>query len=140
MNEDAIIQMLRELEIYGFRYTKDFYKDITNLIDTDLKKFIKVFSFEMKLFDENEYNKFERLYPEEENQKKKLGDDKLYRYEYRRSKKNVKCIFVLFKKDGTKLFLNAFQEDWDKTKGDNSYKDNMKRAMRILSKERGKII
>lgn len=27
MNEDAIIQMLRELEIYGFRYTKDSYKD-----------------------------------------------------------------------------------------------------------------
>ena len=138
MNEDAITQMLRELEIYGFRYTKDFYKDIISLIDTDLKKFIKVFSFEMKLFDENEYNKFERLYPEEESQKRKLGSDELYRYEYRRSKKNVKCIFVLLKKDGTKLLLNAFQEDWDKTKGDDSYKDNIKRAMRILSKERGK--
>lgn len=138
MNENTIIQMLRELEIYGFRYTKDFYKDIISLIDTDLKKFIKVFSFEMKLFDENEYNKFERLYPEEESQKRKLGSDELYRYEYRRSKKNVKCIFVLLKKDGTKLLLNAFQEDWDKTKGDDSYKDNIKRAMRILSKERGK--
>lgn len=138
MNENTIIQMLRELEIYGFHYTKDFYKDIISLIDTDLKKFIKVFSFEMKLFDENEYNKFERLYPEEESQKRKLGSDELYRYEYRRSKKNVKCIFVLLKKDGTKLLLNAFQEDWDKTKGDDSYKDNIKRAMRILSKERGK--
>ena len=36
------------------------------------------------------------------------------------------------------FFLNAFQEDWDKTKGDDSYKDNMKRAIKILSKERGK--
>ena len=140
MKDDDIIQMLRDLEIFGIKSTDRFYKNIVKLINTDKIKFIKEFSKDMKFIDINAYNRFERLYPNTDKQKKILANDELYRYEYRRSNKNVKCIFVLIKSDGTRVLLNAFNEDGDKQKGNDSYKKNIELAIQILSEIKGEIL
>lgn len=126
---DAIIQMLRNLQADNIEATKKFVDEIIDLIDTDVLKFIKVFSKEIKTVNIDEYNKFEELnVPKKE--KIKLGKNKLYRYEYRRSNKNIKCIFVLEREDGKRILLKAFQEDGDKTKGDDNYDTNIQLALK----------
>lgn len=130
MKQDAIIQMLRNLEADGIFSSNDFYKDIISLIDTDVNKFVEVFSREMKICNIEEYNKFEELFPEDKD-RINLENNRLYRYEYRRSKKNVKCIFVLEKEDKSKILLNAFSEDESKKKGNDTYNFNIKRAVKI---------
>ena len=133
MNVNLIIQMLRNLEADNIFSTKEFYKDIVSLIDTDEKKYIKNFSTHMKISNLNEYNKFEELFPEKKD-KIKLKNNRLFRYEYRMSNKNVKCIFVVEESDGRKILLCAFNEDASKKKGNDNYDFNIKRAVNIYNK------
>lgn len=130
MKQDAIIQMLRNLEADNIFSSKVFYKDISSLIDTDINKFIEVFSTDMKHCNVEEYNRFEELFLNEKD-RISLDNNKLYRYEYCRSNKNLKCIFVLEKEDKSKILLNAFSEDGSKKKGNDTYDFNIKRAVKI---------
>ena len=89
----------------------------------------------MKILDINAYNKFELLNRKlTEYQRRILDGNSLYRYEYRRNKKNIKCMFIIENDDESRILLNAFNEDWNKTKGNDSYKENIKRAIRIYDK------
>lgn len=126
---DAIVQMLRNLQADNIESTPRFVDEITALVDTDVLKFIKVFAREIKIININEYNKFEELNVSKK-EKIKLGKNKLYRYEYRRSNKNIRCIFVLEREDGRRVLLKAFKEDGDKTKGDDNYDTNIKLALK----------
>ena len=125
---DAIIQMLRNLSADNIVATQNFYKDIVSLIDSNILEFVETFSKEMKIFDLTAYNKFEKLNLSSK-QKAKIGNNTLYRYEYRKNKKNIKCIFVLEREDGRKVLLRAFFERNDKSKGKYTYKTNIKLAL-----------
>lgn len=88
--DDDIIQMLRDLQADNISFTKDFYKDIITLLNSgELKrKFIEIFSIDMKISNINAYNKFELLNKYlTEHQRKILDGNSLYRYEFRRNKK-----------------------------------------------------
>ena len=111
MNENAIIQMLRELEAFNVFSTKEFKKDIISLVNNNVVKFIKTFSTDMKIRYIEDYNRFEYIKVDEI-----LDESKLYRYEYRKDNKNIKCIFVLKMKDNKKILLNAFSENGRKEK------------------------
>ena len=128
MKQDNIIQMLRSLEASNIFCTKEFKDDIISLVDTDINKFISVFTIDMQKTNIDEYNKFEKLNLTPI-QKRKLDNNNLYRYEYRRSNKNLKCMFIVEREDKSKLLLSAFQEDGDKTKGKNSYSFNIAKAI-----------
>ena len=43
-------------------------------------------------------------------------------------------MFIIENDDESRILLNAFNEDWNKTKGNDSYKENIKRAIRIYDK------
>ena len=135
--DDDIIQMLRDLQADGIFSTKEFYKDLVILLDSgEVKRdFIEIFPKDMKILDINAYNKFELLNRKlTEYQRRILDGNFLYRYEYRRNKKNIKCMFIIENDDESRILLNAFNEDWNKTKGNDSYKENIKRAIRIYDK------
>lgn len=135
--DDDIIQMLRDLQADGIFSTKEFYKDLVILLDSgEVKRdFIEIFPKDMKILDINAYNKFELLNRKlTEYQRRILDGNSLYRYEYRRNKKNIKCMFIIENDDESRILLNAFNEDWNKTKGNDSYKENIKRAIRIYDK------
>lgn len=58
----------------------------------------------------------------------------MLRYEYRYSS-NLKCIFIVKKVNNNEvILLCAFNEDGDKQKGNDSYKTNIKRAIRIFER------
>lgn len=133
---NEIIQMFRDLEADNVWSTNDFYRDIISLLDSGevQRKFIEVFSKDMKISNINAYNKFELLNKNlTEHQRRILDGNSLYRYEFRRNKKNIKCIFILEKEDGEKILLSAFKEDWSKEKGNDSYKTNIPRAIKIYN-------
>ena len=130
--DNEIIQMLRDLEANDIWSTKDFFRDIISLLDSvEVKRnFMKIFSKDMKICNINAYNKFELLNKSlTEYQRRILGGNSLYRYEFRRNNKNIKCIFVL--EEERKILLDAFNEDGDKKSGKDSYKINIVRAIRI---------
>ena len=56
----------------------------------------------------------------------------MYRYEYRKNS-NLRCIYMINNENNMNeiVLLCAFNEDGDKRKGRNSYKDNIERAIRI---------
>lgn len=115
MNNELITCMLRELEEINTFCTKEFKDSILSLIDTDVKKFISVFKSDFQLNNIDEYNRFEKL-SLTPIQKRKIDNNILYRYEYRRSNKNIKCIFILDREDNCKILLLVFSEDGDKKK------------------------
>ena len=130
MREDVFIQMFRNLEACNVFCTKQFKDDIIALIDTDVNKFISTFYTDIQLENIEQYNKFEKLNLTSI-QKQKIEYNNLYRYEYRRSNKNIRCIFVIEKDDKSKILLLAFSEDWSKNKGKDSYIFNINRAIKI---------
>ena len=136
MNNELITCMLRELEEINTFCTKEFKDSILSLIDTDVKKFISVFKSDFQLNNIDEYNRFEKL-SLTPIQKRKIDNNILYRYEYRRSNKNIKCIFILDCEDNCKILLLAFSEDGDKKKGNDSYKFNIERAIKIYRNLKG---
>lgn len=130
-NESAIIEMLRILKTNNIHSTIEFEKDLKKLINTNIKKFVKNFTKDITRESFDEYNRYKQI-KLTSSQKKKLDSHNLYRYEYRDSS-NLRCIYLIDIVQNTKniVLLCAFNENGDKTKGNNAYKDNIERAIRI---------
>ena len=129
--ENDIIEMLKSLKVNNIYATEEFEKDITMLVLTNVKKFVRNFYRDIRRKNFEEYNRYERLSLNKP-QKELLKGKALYRYEYRENS-NLKCIYVIENENTMQktILLCAFNEDGDKTKGKNSYKDNINRAIRI---------
>lgn len=129
--ENAIIEMLKSLKVNNIYATKEFEKDITKLVLSNIKRFVRNFYRDIRRKNFEEYNRYERLNLDK-SQKELLKGKALYRYEYRENS-NLKCIYIIDNENNTDktLLLCAFNEDGDKIKGKNSYKDNINRAIRI---------
>ncbi len=129
--ENAIIEMLKSLKVNNIYATKEFEKDITKLVLSNIKRFVRNFYRDIRRKNFEEYNRYERLNLDK-SQKELLKEKALYRYEYRENS-NLKCIYIIDNENNTDktLLLCAFNEDGDKIKGKNSYKDNINRAIRI---------
>ena len=129
--ENLIIEMLRLLKINGIYSTSEFEKDLSKLVNSNVKKFIKIFSKDIRRRNFEDFNRFEMLNLDKK-QHKKLNGNNLYRYEYRGTS-NLRCIYTIINENNRdKIFLLCdFNEDGDKIKGKKSYKDNIERAIRI---------
>lgn len=130
-NENIIVEMLRILKQNNIYSTPDFKKDLIKLVNTDINKFIENFYKDIRRKNFKQYNRHEILSLNKK-QKEKLNGNNLYRYEYRKNS-NLKCIYVIENENNIEeiILLCAFNEDGDKTKGKNSYKNNINRAIRI---------
>lgn len=130
-NENAIVEMLRILRQNNIYATPDFKKDLVKLVNTDINKFIENFYKDIRRKNFKQYNRHEMLSLNKK-QKEKLNGKNLYRYEYRKNS-NLKCIYLVETENNMEeiILLCAFNEDGDKTKGKNSYKNNINRAIRI---------
>ena len=130
-NENDIVEMLRLLKINNIYSTKEFERDLVKLVSTNVKKFIKNFTIDIIRKDFEQFNRFEKLKLTKK-QRENLNGNDLYRYEYRNDS-NLRCIYVINNDNNNKeiILLSAFNEDGNKDKGKNSYKDNIDRAIRI---------
>ena len=130
-NENDIVEMLRLLKINNIYSTKEFERDLVKLVSTNVKKFIKNFTRDIIRKDFEQFNRFEKLKLTKK-QRENLNGNDLYRYEYRNDS-TLRCIYVINNDNNNKeiILLSAFNEDGNKDKGKNSYKDNIDRAIRI---------
>ena len=129
--ENSIIEMLKLLSINNIYSSTEFEKDLVKLVNSNVKRFIKLFSRDLIRRNFEDFNKFEILNLDRK-QRTKINGNNLYRYEYRNTS-NLRCIYTIINENNIdKIFLLcAFNEDGDKTKGKKSYKDNIERAIRI---------
>ena len=130
-NKIAITEMLLLLKKNNIFSTDEFEKDLEKLITTNVGSFIKNFWRDIRRKNFEDFNRYEKLKLTKK-QKEKISGKDLYRYEYRKNS-NLKCIYMIDNTNNIKkiILLCAFNEDGDKTKGKNSYKDNINRAIRI---------
>lgn len=129
--ENLIIEMLKLLSINNIYSSTEFEKDLVKLVNSNVKRFIKLFSRDLIRRNFEDFNRFEILNLDRK-QRTKINGNNLYRYEYRNTS-NLRCIYTIINENNIdKIFLLcAFNEDEDKTKGKKSYKDNIERAIRI---------
>lgn len=129
--ENLIIEMLKLLSINNIYSSTEFEKDLVKLVNSNVKRFIKLFSRDLIRRNFEDFNRFEILNLDRK-QCTKINGNNLYRYEYRNTS-NLRCIYTIINENNIdKIFLLcAFNEDGDKTKGKKSYKDNIERAIRI---------
>ncbi len=129
--ENLIIEMLKLLSINNIYSSTEFEKDLVKLVNSNVKRFIKLFSRDLIRRNFEDFNRFEILNLDRK-QRTKINGNNLYRYEYRNTS-NLRCIYTIINENNIdKIFLLcAFNEDGDKTKGKKSYKDNIERAIRI---------
>lgn len=130
-NEYEIVEMLSLLKKNRIYSTPEFEKDLLSLVNTNIKKFIKTFYNDIRRKNFEQYNRYEILKLNKK-QKEDLNGNNLYRYEYRKNS-NLRCIYTINNENNKYkiILLCAFNEDGDKKKGKNSYKDNIARAIRI---------
>ena len=130
-NENNIVEMLRLLSRNNIYSTPEFERDLVKLVTTNIKKFIKNFSRDIRRKSFEQFNRFEKLKLTKK-QREILNGNDLYRYEYRNDS-NLRCIYVINNDNNNQevILLCAFNEDGDKDKGKKSYKDNINRAIRI---------
>lgn len=127
---DAFTRMFQVLKLHGVYASAQFRKDIEDLVKTDIIKFIDDFTKAFSRINLKEQNKYERLSIRPE-QKKKLDGNSLFRYEYRNTS-NLRCIYITrdVNNSNKTILLNAFNEVKGKTKGKNSYRFNIERAIK----------
>lgn len=130
-NESEIVEMLNLLKKNKIYSTPEFEKDLLNLVNASVKTFIKIFYQDIRRKNFEQYNRYEKLKLTKK-QRENLGGNNLYRYEYRKNS-NLRCIYMINNENNMNeiVLLCAFNEDGDKRKGRNSYKDNIERAIRI---------
>lgn len=128
--KQKIHRLLEVLMKKGIGFTPDFEDDLNKLVTSNVNKFIKDFDFDMEK-NIDDYNRFEKLHLSSKDRQRMDGNI-LQRYEYRNTS-NLRCIFFVYKENNKDMpiFLCAFNEDGDKTKGPNAYKANVERAIRI---------
>ena len=78
--ENFIIEMLRLLKINGIYSTSEFEKDLSKLVNSNVKKFIKIFSKDIRRRNFEDFNRFEMLNLDKK-QHKRLNGSNLYRYD-----------------------------------------------------------
>ena len=129
--ENVIIKMLALLKKNNIYATPEFEKSLVKLVTTNIVKFVEVFYKDIRIENIEEYNKHEKLKLTKK-QKQDLGGLDLYRYECRINS-NLKCIYIVINENNIRktILLNAFNEDGDKTKGKNSYRDNINKSIGI---------
>ena len=129
--KDSIIRMLQALEIHNIYASKQYYKELCNLVKTDIKKFITDFTRDFIRKNLKEYKRYERLHTNA-NQNKRLDGNALFRYEYRNSS-NLRCIYIIVDVNNTNatILLTAFNEDKNKRIGKNAYDFNIEKAIKI---------
>lgn len=125
-----ITQMFQYLGAQGIEATTVFIEELSNIIRKPNQKFIQTFSTDISIFaDSKEGGKFKELSMHNADWKKIIGEAKMYRYEYRKDYKNLRCLFVV-DENGICVFLKAFVEDGGKKKGSKSYNTNIELALR----------
>ena len=77
--ENDIIEMLKSLKVNNIYATEEFEKDITKLVLTNVKKFVRNFYRDIRRKNFEEYNRYERLSLNKP-QKELLKGKALYRY------------------------------------------------------------
>lgn len=110
--EDSIIKMLQALQNKGIISTEDFVKDITRLVNSDIKEFITKFYKDITRSNLRELKRYERLKLTKV-QNNKMKGNSLFRYEYRNTS-NLRCIYVIQNEnteDKSIILLCAFNED-----------------------------
>lgn len=134
-----ITQMFQNLGAKGIESTIIFVDEIVELIKPKSQKFIGTFSKDISIFaDLKVGGKFTEIQMDNDKRIKYIGSGKLYRYEYRKERKNLRCLFVL-EENSKCVFLKAFKDDGDKKKGANSYNSNIDLALKDY-KRRGEEI
>lgn len=78
--ENDIIEMLKSLKVNNIYATEEFEKDITKLVLTNVKKFVRNFYRDIRRKNFEEYNRYERLSLNKP-QKELLKGKALYRYD-----------------------------------------------------------
>lgn len=128
---DSLLKMFQILETHNVYASEQFFDDIRKLVKTDLEKFIRDFVRNFTRIDLKDLKKYERLNISKK-QKLRLDGNSLFRYEYRNST-NLRCIYMVKNANNTNetYLLCAFNEDGNRNKGKNSYKDNIERAIKI---------
>lgn len=135
--EEYFEEMLEELRKHGIISTNELKKDLVKLVTSNKRKFKQIFYHDMLRSNTEEieqFNRFELLNRLSRKQRKKLKGIKLWRWEYRENS-NFKCIFAVttVNNSNISILLCAFNEDWDKKKGNDNYEENINRAISILS-------
>ena len=128
---DSLLKMFQILETHNVYASEQFFDDIRKLVKTDLEKFIRDFVRNFTRVDLKDLKKYERLSISKK-QKLRLDGNSLFRYEYRNST-NLRCIYMVKNVNNINetYLLCAFNEDGNRSKGKNSYKDNIERAIKI---------
>lgn len=128
---DSLLKMFQILETHNVYASEQFFDDIKKLVKTDLEKFIRDFVRNFTRLDLKNLKKYERLSISKK-QKLRLDGNSLFRYEYRNST-NLRCIYMVKNVNNINetYLLCAFNEDGNRSKGKNSYKDNIERAIKI---------
>lgn len=135
-----ITQMFQYLIVNGIEPTEKFIKQISQIIDRKPEDFISTFSKDMLIFvGTNRVGKVTEVILDDNKRKKFLGTGSLFRYEYRKYfKKNVRCLVVL-EETGKCVCMRAFIDDGDKSKGGNSYKENIELALKDYRRRKEEI-
>ena len=102
--ENFIIEMLRLLKINGIYSTSEFEIDLVKLVNSNVKRFIKLFSRDLIRRNFEDFNRFEILNLDRK-QRTKINGNNLYRYEYRNTS-NLRCIYTIINENNIdKIFL-----------------------------------
>lgn len=125
-NEKDLAVLFSILKNDGIYTNLHVIKKLAKLLNGDTIDFFNVFSMYIVQRDFN-YNRFELL-KLSTSQKKKIDNNKLYRFEYRKNS-NLRIIFVLMVDGDEILVVDAFNENGKKTKGKDSYDKAIKNAV-----------
>ena len=134
-NIDKFYMAFEDMTRFGFRFSKQFIKDISKIVTTGIDDFLIQFRKDFIIDKLSEYNRFEELKLNAK-QSKLLGGYSLYRYEYRKSS-NLRIIFTIIFNNNYYYALCAFNENGGKKKSKDSYKKNIERAINILLRNEG---
>lgn len=125
-NENKLNYMFNVLKTKNVFTDPKVIKKLAKLITNDIDDFIDNFLIDFTIKDFS-LNRFEIL-SLSKSDKKKIDNNLLYRYEYRK-KSNLRTIFVMLNENNELLVLEAFNENGNKTKGKDSYDKAIKNAI-----------
>ncbi len=129
INKDKFYKSFEYMRKFGFDYSKQFLKDISKLVTSNVEAFLESCRKDFSINKLNNYNKFEKLNLSL-NQAKRLKGLSLYRYEYRKES-NIRIIYTIIV-NNTVYAVCAFNEDSSKRKSKDSYNANINRAINII--------
>lgn len=131
---DDFTAMFEVLEMkHNVHSTEQFRRDINRLVNTEPYKFITRFLADFSRMEFKDLKRYERL-KLTDSQNRRMNGFALFRYSYRNNS-NLRCIYMVQDENTKKvILLNAFNEDWSKSKGKNTYDLNIERAIKTYKK------